>query len=144
LYLEYACVNVSQISCKTSAQSTFYKSSQLIGACYDHCPVECTEVQYDLTVSTSSYPTEWYAQVLTNNTKFNVVINTYLANSNVSLINYTNNFNELKNAIARVNVFYEDLRYTEIDDNPAMDSIGLLGTLGGNLGLFLGKNFVFI
>jgi acid-sensing ion channel 5 len=39
-----------------------------------------------------------------------------------------------------VHVFYEDLRYTEIDENPAMDIVALLGSLGGNLGLFLGAS----
>jgi hypothetical protein len=109
-----------------------------VGECYNSCPIECTEVRYDLTLSASSYPTEWYAQVLTNNSNFYSVINSYYALVNVSFINYTNNFVELRNAIARVNVYYEDLRYTEIDDNQAMDFISLLGTLGGNFGLFLG------
>jgi hypothetical protein len=89
-------------------------------------------------VSASSYPTEWYAQVLTNNSNFYSVINSYYAWANVPYINYANNFTELKNAIARVNVYYEDLRYMQIDDNQAMDLIALLGTLGGNFGLFLG------
>jgi hypothetical protein len=89
-----------------------------------------------LTISASTYPTEWYAQVLTNNTNFNSVINAYFGG-----INYTDNFLELKNSIACVNVYYEDLRYTEINDNQAMDIITLLGTIGGNLGLFLGFLF---
>jgi hypothetical protein len=63
---------------------------------------------------------------------------------NVSFINYTNNFNELKNSIARINVYYEDLGYTQIDDSPAMNIVTLLGTLGGNLGLFLGNLLFFI
>jgi hypothetical protein len=46
----------------------------------------------------------------------------------------------LKNAVARVNVYYEDLRYTEVDETPALTVSLLLGTLGGNIGLFLGKN----
>jgi acid-sensing ion channel 5 len=91
-------------------------------------------------VATSSYPTEWYAQVLTNNSNFNSVINTYFADANVPFINYTNRYADLKNAIARVHVFYEDLRVIEIDENPAMDIVALLGSLGGNLGLFLGAS----
>jgi hypothetical protein len=106
--------------------------------CYQNCPVECTEIRYDLTVSASTYPTEWYAQILTNNTKFNSVINAYFTLVNIPFINYTDNFLELKNSIACVNVYYEDLRYTEIDDSQAMDIISLLGIIGGNLGLFLG------
>jgi hypothetical protein len=139
LYAQNACVNTSQISCAKRLTNTFYNDSSLIDKCYDDCPIECFEIKYDLTVSSSSYPTEWYASVLANNSNFNTVINAYFSRANISYINYTNKFAELKNAIARVNVFYEDLRFTEVNDNPAMDIIFLLGTLGGNLGLFLGN-----
>jgi hypothetical protein len=138
VYARNACVSTSQINCENKFGKTFYNDPSLIGGCYDSCPMECTEIMYDLTVSSSSYPTEWYASVLANNSNFNTVINTFSSQRNASLINYSNDFAELKNAIARVNVYYEDLRFTEVNENPAMDEIALLGTLGGNLGLFLG------
>jgi hypothetical protein len=100
--------------------------------------MECARVKYELTVSFDSYPTSWYADVLTNNSKFNAVINAGFTVANVSFINYTDNFIELKNSVARINVFYEDLRYFQINDNEAMTFETLLGMLGGNLGLFLG------
>jgi hypothetical protein len=95
-------------------------------------------MQYDLTVSSDSFPTLWYSRVLTNNSKFNNLINVYFKEMNIPFINYTNNFNELKNSIARINVYYDDLRFNQIDDNEAMTFVSFLGTLGGNLGLFLG------
>jgi hypothetical protein len=119
----------------------FFNDPGLIGNCYNNCPIECTEVRYGMTISSSSYPTEWYADVLTSNAKFNSIINSGFDLLNLSFINYTNNFVELKNAVARLNVFYEDLRYTVIDDSQAMDVVTLLGILGGNLGLFLGIEF---
>jgi hypothetical protein len=140
MYLQNACINETQINCDSNAEDTFYTTADLIDQCYDDCPIECSDLRFELSVATSSYPTEWYAQVLTNNSNFNSVINTYFADANVPFINYTNNYADLKNAIARVHVFYEDLRYTEIDENPAMDIVALLGSLGGNLGLFLGAS----
>jgi hypothetical protein len=134
---------MSQISCIHDFQSAFYENANLIGDCYNKCPIECTRFSYDLSLSSSSYPTLWYSKVLTNNSKFNTLINAYFEEKNVSFINYTDNFLELKNSIARVNVYYEDLRFTKIDDNPAMNFVTLLGTLGGNLGLFLGKLILF-
>jgi hypothetical protein len=62
-------------------ESKFYEESSLIGECYNKCPVECVEVKYDLTVSASSFPTEWYADVLTNNSQFNVVTNMFFSGS---------------------------------------------------------------
>jgi hypothetical protein len=58
---------------------------------------------------------------------------------NIPEINYNNDYASLKNSVARVNVFYEDLRYTVVDESPAITTVSLLGTIGGNVGLFLGK-----
>jgi hypothetical protein len=137
-YIEHACVNPSQINCMRSYESSFYEDPSLVGKCYKNCPIECTRVDYDLSLSFGSFPTLWYSKVLTNNSKFNNVINAYFEDVNISFINYTNNFNELKNSIARVNVYYEDLRFIRIEDNPAMNFVTLIGVLGGNVGLFLG------
>jgi hypothetical protein len=63
----------------------------------------------------------------------------YFDEANVSFINYTDNFQELKNSIARINVYYEDLSYVHVEDKEAVSFVSLIGTLGGNLGLFLGK-----
>lgn len=137
-YIQNACVSESQIACLRNTEASFYNNASLVGECYKNCPIECTELKYDLTISTSTYPTEWYAQVLTNNSRFNSIINAYFAMVNVTFINYTNDYLALKNSVARINVYYEDLRYLQVDDSPAMNVISLLGTLGGNFGLFLG------
>jgi hypothetical protein len=131
-------VNANQINCLQNYQGFFYDDASLVGKCYNYCPIECTEVQYELTLSSSSYPTVWYAEVLTNNSKFNNVINAYFTDRDIPFINYTGSFNELKNSISRINVYYEDLRFVHIEDNEAMNILSLLGTLGGDLGLFLG------
>jgi hypothetical protein len=109
--------------------------------CYSKCPIECSFVKYDLTFSSSTFPTEWYTQVLNNNAYFIQLIN---LNLNMSpLFNYTDNYAGLKNSLSSVNVFYHDLRYVQIDDTIAVTVVALLGTLGGNLGLFLGEfNFI--
>jgi hypothetical protein len=38
-----------------------------------------------------------------------------------------------------VNVYYDDLSYYLIDESPAMTFDLFLGSVGGNLGLFLGE-----
>jgi hypothetical protein len=91
-----------------------------------------------MTLSFDSYPSPWYAEVLTNNTKFNNVINAYFTELKIPFINYTDNFAELKNSIAYIRVFYDDLSYTLVDETEAVTIVTLIGTLGGNLGLFLG------
>ncbi len=139
-YAQKACANVSEIACLENTESLFYEDADLVGECYIMCPVECVEIKYDMTVSASSFPTEWHAGVLTRNAKFNKLINMYFDWINLTTINYTNDYASLKNAVARVNVYYEDLRYTVVDESPAITVASLLGTIGGNIGLFLGKN----
>jgi hypothetical protein len=121
----------------------FYSNASLVGKCYKSCPLECTEVNYDLTISSSTFPTEWYAEILARNQRFNWTINAYFAAKNISFINYLNDYEGLKNSIARVNVFYKDLRYTLVEESPAMSVAALFGTLGGNWGLLLGNSEYF-
>jgi hypothetical protein len=37
-----------------------------------------------------------------------------------------------------LNIYYDSLSYTRITESPQMDFIALLGSVGGNMGLFLG------
>ncbi len=134
-----SCVNTSQIACLDDIQVSFFAEASLVGQCYENCPIECEQIKYDLTVSASTFTTEWYAKVLTRNADFNRVINKYFDVVNIPEINYNNDYASLKNSVARVNVFYEDLRYTVVDESPAITTVSLLGTIGGNVGLFLGK-----
>jgi len=43
-----------------------------------------------------------------------------------------------KNSFVRANIFYNSLSYKETNELPQMDLVSLLGSIGGNLGLFLG------
>lgn len=46
--------------------------------------------------------------------------------------------NELRESILAVNIFYEHLKQTEITENESISLDGLIGSIGGTLGLFLG------
>ncbi len=135
-YINYACVSERDISCLRKTENTFYTNASLIGMCYNNCPLECSVVRYDLTISSSSFPTEWYAKILADDPSFNNLINKYFDQSgnNYTTINYTNNYEGLRNSVARLNVYYEDLQYVLVDETPSITIIILLGTLGGNLG----------
>ena len=41
-----------------------------------------------------------------------------------------------------ISVYYEDLRYTLISQNPKFDFVDLISSIGGSLGLFLGISFI--
>jgi hypothetical protein len=142
-YLENACTKSSEIECLRNRLHLFYNNENLFGPCYVKCPIECDHIEYQLEIFTSTYPTEWYANVLATNPKFNKIINRYFDVYNKTSISYVGNFASLRNAVARVNVFYRDLSFIQIDESPAMTFDLFLGALGGNLGLFLGKRKLF-
>ena len=43
-----------------------------------------------------------------------------------------------KESFVKLNVFYQSLSYTLTAESPQMDGVTLFGSIGGNLGLFLG------
>ena len=63
-----------------------------------------------------------------------------IKNSNLAndFINKTINVTTVEKSLVKVNLFYESLSYTETTESPKMDIFSLLGSIGGNLGLFLG------
>jgi amiloride-sensitive sodium channel subunit delta len=143
-YLERACVRGNEVDCMREKQRRFYSNAELFGPCYAKCPIECERIKYDLRVHTSTYPTEWYAELLNNSTAFNETINLYFDSINMTQISYAGNYEGLRSSVARINVYYEDLSYVSINETPAMTFDLFLGSLGGNMGLFLGLHLVLI
>ena len=45
---------------------------------------------------------------------------------------------QAEKSFIRLNIFYDSLSYTLTTESPQMDWVTLLGSIGGNLGLFLG------
>lgn len=84
---------------------------------------------YQLSISTSTYPTKWYGQILVNSSSFQDVLAANNLNQN-NTTDYSTNFQELQRSIAKVNVFYEDMLYTELSESPAISSSILLGKIG--------------
>lgn len=171
IYAENACVNTSQIDCYSDAEQLFYSSSNLTGVCYvshwslsikfmtnwtikkEKCPIECNEVRYELKTSLSTYPSEWYASLLMKNRDFNSLINMFFQPIGVPYINYSN-YDTLVKTIARVNLFYEDMSYTQMDESPAMtfdtflvsaaSSLNQIVNMYSNLRLILGEVLDFL
>jgi hypothetical protein len=62
------------------------------------------------------------------------------SNLNLSsdFLNRTLNTQIARESIVEVQIFYESLSYSLTTESPQMDAVYLLGSIGGNLGLFLG------
>ncbi|RNA05870.1 acid-sensing ion channel 4-like [Brachionus plicatilis] len=98
------------------------------------CPLECESVRYKISKSENKYPSESYAKELLET---NMIKNLFSNRSNVS-------FEELSSNILAVNVYYEYPEQTEITQSAIIRWDGLVASIGGTLGLFLGIMFNFL
>lgn len=48
----------------------------------------------------------------------------------------------MKTSILKVSIYYDDLRYTFVEETPAIDFVTLIGVIGGQFGLFMGASFL--
>jgi hypothetical protein len=144
LYAANVCANTTQINCLNKQTQVFYKYVSLYGRCYHDCPYECYHVDYDLRVTTVMYPTGYYANLLAQGDAFNDVVNRYAKLDGKPNVSYIGNFSELRDSIAKIQIYYDDVSLYEIDEIPAMSFEAFLGNIGGTLGLFLGMNLYFI
>lgn len=55
--------------------------------------------------------------------------------------NYGDMQEKLKKKFVSLNVYYDDLSYTQIDESPKTEMVDLISNIGGTLGLFIGVNF---
>lgn len=133
-FVQSACVSTDQIVCLRQAQAHFYSSSEIIGECFEKCPVECNEIKYDYEISQATYPTDWYAQVLMNSDSFNNMINYGYENANdENNVSYTS-VESLARSVLKVNIFYQDMLYSNIKEIPAMSFETFVANVGGSLG----------
>ena len=86
----------------------------LIKECLPECPLECNSIKYDLAYSSTKL-------------------------SEFSL-NQLNNISS--DDLVYLNVYYENLEYTDINQVIKIDEWDLISNIGGNLGLFIGFTFL--
>ncbi|RMZ98095.1 amiloride-sensitive sodium channel subunit beta, partial [Brachionus plicatilis] len=100
----------------------------------EECPLECDSVSYSFIKSESRYPSASYAKEISKNDALKHLFNN---RSNVSLEEYREN-------ILAINIYYEFLKETEITESASISWDGLVGSIGGTLGLFMGISILSI
>ena len=104
--------------------SSFFFSSDYLQKC--NCPIECERTYFKWTSSIAEFPTLKYYH--------------YLKNSTLIQTKYPNiTYQELKKSVARVEIFYDELKETIITESIKTETFDLIANLGGTLGLFLGN-----
>jgi hypothetical protein len=119
------CFTIKSLECVAQSRIEFFKRSDS-ESCTD-CPLECESVNYQLSSSNSRYPTLYY---LTYLRKYTNLITRFPNPNSVS-------DNQITKSTVLVNVFYDDLAITYTNEVASVTPVSLLGTIGGNLGLFV-------
>lgn len=121
-----SCYGIESVTC----MKKFEASVQTLGdtKCDDSCPFECSSISYTNSYSIARYPTNSFSNWLA-------------AQSDIKArypSNITLNKQIFQDSILKLNVFYDDLYYDMIVEEPIMTISSLTANIGGQLGLFIG------
>ena len=124
------CINFTDVFCDFKVFLDFFKGD-IQKTCSPDCPVECNSEILTYSTSSLEYPSEGYGNLLMNLNE----IKSKFPNKSVT-------YEELKKSTLAINVYYDDLKYTVIEESPSTDLITLIAGMGGTLGLFIGVSFL--
>jgi hypothetical protein len=123
------CSTMNELKCIFEANIQFNNKS-LINVCYDKCPQECETISYNLVTSYADYPSPFYADLIM---KFQEKFNKSTQFSDIS---------QLKESTLAVNIYFEDLSYTLIEEVPARTLEQFMADVGGFMGLCIGNSIL--
>ncbi|XP_060598498.1 amiloride-sensitive sodium channel subunit alpha-like [Ruditapes philippinarum] len=106
-----------------------------------HCNGPCQETVYAKTLSSTFWPNNDYLDILISDickTKNTTHFWSYACSSLSYLQNYELDY--YRNNFLRVLIYYEDLNYETITEEPMYESVRFLSDIGGAMGLFLGAS----
>ncbi|RNA03799.1 acid-sensing ion channel 1 isoform X2 [Brachionus plicatilis] len=121
------CKSNLELHCVDRVRNMF-DSGDLSKLCSDNCPTSCDTLEYATEVSYSDYPSEYYYSIIKDQPN---VIEKFENISNIT-------FDKFKKSTLMVNVFYQDITSTFVQESPLINVEDLFSSIGGFLGLFLG------
>ena len=134
LWSNISYLSVLQLMCGQKVYSSYFRGN--IQELCSECPVECDSESFYLSSSTSVYPTpNRFTSLISKDVK---PINMFKQNNYSNDVMYT----EFRRSTIALNIFYDDLKYTEITEEIKTSLADLVSSLGGTLGLFLGMSFL--
>ena len=128
------CLSNSQVECvKNATDSVFSQGGSYLGICGFDCPIECNTIDYFLSSSSAYYPSQYYVSILN---KKGLLANFNTSDTPINLQN------SVRNYLVKFTVNYNQLGYTYLQEQPSIDIFSLVGTVGGQFGLFLGLSIL--
>jgi hypothetical protein len=120
------CLNDTSLECYSDLYNKFL-AEDLYSNC--DCPLDCNKNYYIPTSSIANFPSESYV---------NYILSYPSVKSKFSKNESELTYDYLKNRLATINVFYNELSENEITESAKMALPDLISNIGGILGLFLG------
>lgn len=117
------CVSRSQVKCFNDLQTEFYNQKS-DDECLRRCPLECESISYSTAISSPDFPTDSYTYYLLNKSFVRGIKSDITAAG-------------LKANMMSVNIYYDEMKVTSVTQLPKMQYQDLIGSIDGNLGLFL-------
>ena len=121
------CYNQTQFFCATSVFVSFFKNSNFREKCDSLCPLECDSWHYTIQMTQAEYPTPAYVEILKKDDK---VLS--LFEKNASAITYE----AIRSNMLTLAVYYDELGYTLITEEPKTNVYDLISNFGGQLGKY--------
>ena len=122
------------LECALNSHKKFFGSSVEINKCKEYCPIECKSIKYSITSSQIDYPSKGLANIIKLDPRIQEKFN---YSSNIS-------FDDLKNSLVSLNIYYDELGFSSINEKATYDNIVILTLLVSNMGVFLGLSFISI
>ena len=121
------CVSAEQTACFSKVIGKFVADSFIADKCLPFCPLECNLTEFRVLVSTTDLLGDSYADFIRERG--------YLTRN---FVTRPIDVRMAKESVVRVHVFYNTLSYTLLYEYSKITIVTLLGSIGGNLSLFMG------
>jgi hypothetical protein len=132
--LEFTLDNIlSNSVCISNSSSFFYNNKSLNEECYIKCPKECDKIEYNLVTSLADYPTIFHANLM------KAFFENYKDIYPSHFYNFTD-LSEFKKDVLAINIYFQDISYTNIEQSLVIDTLDLISSVGGLLGLWIGAS----
>jgi hypothetical protein len=115
-------LSVEKNKCNLDYHVIFYTNVSR-QVCPNLCPNECDSVDFSLKTSFATFPSRPYAEILAK--KHAALERKFISNGTLL------NFNLLKHSVLALNVYFDNLYETVVDEVPSMTVTDLIGLIGG-------------
>ena len=132
LYDVNVCATDEETNCVDETLFDIYLRSEYIErVCMPLCPLQCNTTEYKTRLASHRLKGDLYAKYIGEN-----------QNLSADFVSETIDARTARESVTSVNIFYDSLSYTASTESPQLDIVGLLASIGGNLGLFLGMSLL--